>query len=63
MRCASGQAWARAFLGAAPVPGIATLAPAVQGRIAEEVAEALHAYLDGDGLAFPVAANIALASR
>jgi hypothetical protein len=51
-----------AFLGAAPIPAIATLAAPVRTRIAREVAEALQAYVDGDGLA-SVDANVAVAYR
>lgn len=63
VRCASPQAWARAFLDSAPVPGIAALAPSVVDRICGEVADALSDDVDGDGLAFPMDANVALAYR
>lgn len=63
VRCASALAWARAFLNAAPIPGIATLPPDVLDRIATDVADALGEYIDGDGLAFPIDAHVALAYR
>jgi SAM-dependent methyltransferase len=63
VRSPSGEAWAHAFLGAAPIPAIATLAAPVRTRIAREVAEALRDYGDGDGLAFPVDAIVAVAYR
>jgi ubiquinone/menaquinone biosynthesis C-methylase UbiE len=64
VRCASASAWARAFLGGAPIPGIATQPPDVLDRIARDVTDALREYIDGDGrLAFPMDANVALAYR
>jgi hypothetical protein len=63
VRCASAQVWARAFLDSAPIPGVASLAPPVLDCIAGDVADALRDYVDGDRLAFPIDANVALAYR
>ena len=63
VRAASAEAWAAAFLGAAPVPGLAEYDPKVLGRIADEVVAALRPYVKDDGLTFPISANVALARR
>ena len=63
VRAASAEAWAGAFLGAAPVPGLAEYDPKVLGRIADEVVAALRPYVKDDGLTFPISANVALARR
>ncbi|WP_175411385.1 class I SAM-dependent methyltransferase [Streptomyces sp. TRM64462] len=59
VRCASAHEWVEAFLGAAPLPAMAT---PDRDRIASEVAEELTPCV-ANGLAFPVAANVALAER
>jgi hypothetical protein len=63
VRLPSAQAWVQAFLGAAPVPGIATLEAPVHDRITQEVVQALQPRVDADGLAFPIDAHVALARR
>ncbi|KUL44083.1 class I SAM-dependent methyltransferase [Streptomyces regalis] len=59
VRCSSAHAWVEAFLGAAPLPEIPepereTVASKVMGRLTPCAA---------NGLAFPVAANVASAER
>lgn len=63
VRCASATAWAQAFLGAAPIPGIAAVSPSVRDRIVKEVAEALQPHVGDGGLSFPVSANVATGRR
>lgn len=59
VRFPSAEAWVEAFLGAAPVPSIATLAPAVRAAIVADAAAALEPYVGRAGLAFPLHTNIA----
>lgn len=61
VRFPSAAAWVRAFLGAAPIPDVAALAPPVREQIINEVVAALPGYDGGDGFAFPIDANIAVA--
>lgn len=63
VRYPSAEAWVRAFLDAAPLPSLAGVDPAVFDRIVGDVAEELHPFSDGAGLAFPIGANVALARR
>jgi ubiquinone/menaquinone biosynthesis C-methylase UbiE len=63
VRQPSARAWATTFLGAAPIPGIATIDDRVRQRIVEEVAGALAGHQDAAGLAFPIRANVAVAHR
>lgn len=63
VRFLSAEAWVQAFLGAAPIPGIATLESSVRDLLAGEVVGALQAYVDGHGLSFPTSANLAVARR
>lgn len=58
VRYPSAEAWVDAFLGAAPVPTIATLAPATRAAIVADAASALQPYIDRRGLAFPLHTNI-----
>lgn len=62
VRHRSAEAWVRAFLGAAPIPGIAGLAAPVRERIISDAAAAMR---DGspEGFQFPMAANVAIARR
>lgn len=59
VRCTSAREWAETFLGAAPLPDIA---PPDRDRIASEVSQQLTPCV-ANGLAFSVAANVALAQR
>lgn len=58
VRFPSAEAWVEAFLDAAPVPSIATLAPATRTAIVADAASALQPYLGPTGLAFPLHTNI-----
>lgn len=59
VHCASAREWVDAFLGGAPLPAIALIH---RERIASEVSEGLTPCV-ANGLAFSVAANVALAER
>lgn len=63
VRFPSAQAWVEAFLGAAPVPSIPSLAPTVRAAIVADAASALQPYVDSGGLAFPLRTNILLVVR
>lgn len=63
VHAASGQAWAHALLGAAPVPGLTEQDARVLDAVAQDVAAALRPYTHGHGLAFPISAHVALARR
>lgn len=63
VRFPSAQTWVDAFLGAAPVPAIGTLDPAVRDEIVRDAVGELQALTSGDGLSFPVAAHVSLARR
>ncbi len=60
VRFPSAEAWVEAFLGAAPVPSIAALAPDTRAAIIADAASALESYTDPTGLAFPLHTNIVL---
>ncbi|MPY98129.1 MAG: methyltransferase domain-containing protein [Actinophytocola sp.] len=60
VRFPSAEAWVEAFLGAAPVPSIASLPPAIRAAIIAEAATDLQPYVDSTGIAFPLHTNIAL---
>lgn len=51
VRVPSAEAWVEAFLGAAPVPSVSSLAPATRAAIITDAATALRPYLDPTGLA------------
>ncbi|MDQ4084453.1 MAG: methyltransferase domain-containing protein [Actinomycetota bacterium] len=59
----SGRAWAQAFLGAAPVPGLTEQDASVLEAIVQDVAAALRPYTHDPGLRFPVSAHVALGRR
>jgi len=63
VRFPSAEAWVEAFLVAAPVPSISTLAPATHAAIVADAATALQPYIDPIGLAFPLHTNIVLCRR
>lgn len=63
VRFPSAEAWVEAFLGAAPVPSISTLAPAARAAIVADAATALRPYIDATGLAFPLHTNIVRCRR
>ncbi|WP_051399881.1 class I SAM-dependent methyltransferase [Haloechinothrix halophila] len=63
VRFPSAEAWVEAFLGAAPVPSVATLEPATRAAIVADAASALRPYIDRAGLAFPLHTNIVLCRR
>lgn len=60
VRFPSAEAWVEAFLGAAPVPSVSSLAPATMAAIIADAASALQPYVDPTGLAFPLHTNIVL---
>lgn len=59
VRFPSAEAWVAAFLAAAPVPSIASLAPATRTAIIADAAAALQPYVTSTGIAFPLHTNIA----
>lgn len=61
IRYPSPRAWAEAFFGAAPVPGLSTLDPAVRARIIGDAVAGLEACVEDGRLALPAATNMALA--
>ena len=63
VRFPSAEAWVEAFLGAAPVPSVATLAPATRAAIVADAADALGPYTDRTGVAFPLHTNIVRCRR
>ncbi|WP_304451553.1 methyltransferase domain-containing protein [Nocardiopsis sp. YSL2] len=64
VRFPSPEAWVRAFLGAAPVPGIGgPAAPELDPVVAEAAARLRHLTDRGTGLAFPLSAHTAVATR
>ena len=63
VRYPSAEAWIEAFLGAAPVPSVATLAPATRAAIVADAASALQPYRERTGLAFPLHTNIVFCRR
>jgi hypothetical protein len=62
VRSASLAEWIQVFLDAAPVPGVATLAGSAREQLTREVVAALDGDGGEDGFAFPMTANVALAS-
>ncbi|MGH9151369.1 MAG: class I SAM-dependent methyltransferase [Acidimicrobiales bacterium] len=60
VRFPSAEAWVEAFLGAAPVPSVSSLAPATRAAIIADAATALQPHLGPTGLAFPLHTNIVL---
>lgn len=60
VRFPSAAAWVEAFLGAAPVPSVATLPPATRAAIVADAASGLQPYIGRAGLAFPLHTNIVL---
>lgn len=63
VRFPSAAAWVEAFLGAAPVPVISSLAPATRAAIVADAATALQPYTDPTGFAFPLHTNIVRCRR
>lgn len=58
VRFPTAEAWVDAFLGAAPVPSISSLAGEARAAIVADAAIALQPYVDPTGLAFPLRTNI-----
>lgn len=63
VRYPSAAAWTQAFLGGAPIPGLATLPAKRRDRITSDVAAALERHIDATGLTFSIDAHIATAYR
>ncbi|MBW3548473.1 MAG: methyltransferase domain-containing protein [Actinobacteria bacterium] len=60
VRFPSAEAWVEAFLDAAPVPSVASLAPGTRAAIVADAATALRPHIDATGLTFPLHTNIVL---
>ncbi|MDP8961138.1 MAG: methyltransferase domain-containing protein, partial [Actinomycetota bacterium] len=60
VRFPSAEAWVEAFLGAAPVPSVASLAPGTRAAIVADAATALRPHIDATGLTFPLHTSIVL---
>jgi SAM-dependent methyltransferase len=63
VRAASADAWATAFLTAAPVPGLADYDADALARITADVVDSLRPYVHTDGLSFPISSLVAVAGR